>query len=94
MNIHVSAVNISKKEMDDIPTIFAWSCDNAVVTSLTYHPENHVSTCTTDLAKLYTEDKEILVKPTVVSVENSTDLKVFSDAATNTDVMQKGDASI
>ena len=46
-----------------------------------------VATCTTDL---YTEDKEILVKPAVVSVENNTD---FSDAATNTDVMQKGDAS-
>ena len=51
------------------------------------HPENHVSTCITDLAKFYTEEKEILVKPAVVSVENNTDLKVFSDASTNTDVM-------
>ena len=76
--------------------------ENPVGTSLTHHsigimaklhPENNVSTCTTDLAKLYTEDKEILVKPAVVSVENNTDFKVFSDAATNTDVMQKGDAS-
>ena len=58
-----------------------------------FHPENHVSTCTTDFAKLYTEDKEILVKPAVVSVENNTDLKVFFDAATNTDVFQKEDAS-
>ena len=76
--------------------------ENPAGTSLTHHsigimaklhPENNVSTCTTDLAKLYTEDKEILVKPAVVSVENNTDFKVFSDAATNTDVMQKGDAS-
>ena len=52
------------------------------------HPENHVSTCTMDLAKLDTEDKEILVKPAVVSIENNTDLKVFSDAAINTDVIQ------
>ena len=57
------------------------------------HSENHVSTCTTDLVKLYTEDKEILVKPAVVSVESNTNLKVFSDAATNTDVLQKGDVS-
>ena len=76
--------------------------ENPVDTSRTHHcigimaklhPENHVSTCTTDLAKLYTEDKEILVKPAVVSVESNTDLKVFSDAATNTDVLQKGDIS-
>ena len=76
--------------------------DNPVGTSLTFHcigvmadlhPENHVSTCSRDLAKLYTEDKEVLVKPAVVSVESNTDLKLFSDAATNTDVTQKGDAS-
>ena len=53
------------------------------------HPENHVSTCTTDLAtcKFYSGEKEILVKPAVVSVENNTNLKVFSDAAINTDAM-------
>ena len=56
------------------------------------HPENHVSTCTMDLAKLNTEDKEVLVKPAVVSVENNTNLKVFSDAATNTDVILEEDA--
>ena len=76
--------------------------ENPVGTSLTHHcigimaklhPENHVSTCTTDLAKLNTEDKEILVKPAVVSIENNTDLKVFSDAAINTDVIQEEDAS-
>ena len=76
--------------------------ENPIGTSLTHHcigimaklhPENHVSTCTMDLAKLNTEDKEILVKPAVVSVENNTDLKVFSDAATNTDVIQQEDAS-
>ena len=76
--------------------------ENPVGTSLTHHcigimtklhPENHVSTCTMDLAKLNTEDKEILVKPAVVSIENNTDLKVFSDTAINTDVIQKEDAS-
>ena len=51
------------------------------------HLKNHVSTCSRDLAKLYTEDKEVLVKPAVVSVESNTDLKLFSDAATNTDVL-------
>ena len=34
-----------------------------------------------------------MVKPAVVSVENNTDLKLFSDAATNADVIQKEDAS-
>ena len=38
------------------------------------HPENRLSTCTMDLAKINTEDKEILVKPAVVCVENNTDL--------------------
>ena len=58
------------------------------------HPENNVSICSRDLAKLYTEEKEVLIKPAVVvGVESNTDLKLFSDAATNTDVMQKGDAS-
>ena len=46
-----------------------------------------------DLAKLNTEVKEILVKTAVVIVENNTDLKVFSDAATNTDVIQQEDYS-
>ena len=76
--------------------------ENPVGTSLTHHCigimvklhlENYVSSCTTDLPKLNIEDKEIVVKPAVVSVENSTDLKVFSDAATNADVIQKEDAS-
>jgi len=78
MNIHISAVNISKKEKrggkDDITTTFAWSKttkpkehDDIVVTSLTYHcvgvmaklhPENHVTTCITDLAEFYTEEKK------------------------------------
>ena len=57
------------------------------------HPENHVSTCTTDSSKLNTEDKGILIKPAVVSVENNTDLKVFSDAATSTDIIQQEDAN-
>jgi len=72
--------------------------DNTVVTSLTYHcvgvmtnfhSENYVSTCIADLAKFYTQEKDILAKPAVVSVENNTDLKVFSDASTkfNADVM-------
>ena len=43
------------------------------------HLEKHVNTCITDLAKLYTKEKN-LIKPSVVSVANNTDLKVFTDA--------------
>ena len=34
-----------------------------------------------------------MVKPAVVSIKSNTDLKLFPNAATNTDVIQKGDAS-
>ena len=47
-------------------------------------PENHVSTCTKELVRNTTEDKEVLVKPDVVSAGYNTKIVTFCDASTNT----------
>ena len=44
------------------------------------HPDNHVSTCSRDLTKDTTQDKEVLVKPDVVTAEASTNTILIETA--------------
>ena len=50
-------------------------------------PENHVSTCTKDLIICTTVDKEIMVKPTIVSAGYNTEICTYCDIGTNTERM-------
>ena len=51
-------------------------------------PENHVSTCTKELVTITSEDKEILVKPAIVSAGYNTEIRTFCDSGTNTTVVE------
>ena len=57
--------------------------------------ENHVSTCTKELVTNTSEDKEVLVKPAIVSAGYNTEIRTFCDASTNTIIIepQVADAS-
>ena len=55
--------------------------------SVQIYPENHVSTCTKDLISSTTEEKEVLIKPAIVSVACSTESATYCDASTNTSVV-------
>ena len=49
--------------------------------------ENHVSTCTKDLIICTIVDKEIMVKPAIVSAGYSTEMHTYCDVGTNTERM-------
>ena len=55
--------------------------------SVHLHPENYVNTCTKDLITSTTEDKEVLIKPAVVSVSCNTETVTYCDASTNTPIV-------
>ena len=77
---------------------------DSIVPTRTFHsigittfipPENHVSTCTKELVRNTSEDKEILVKPAIVNPGCNTEIRTFCDASTNTIIveLQMSDAS-
>ena len=51
------------------------------------HPENHVNTCAKELITSTTEDKEVLIKPAIVSVSCNTETATYCDASTNAPVV-------
>ena len=57
--------------------------------------ENHVTTCTRELVRTTSEDKEVLVKPSIVSAGYNTEIHTCCDASTNTVIvdLQMSDAS-
>ena len=54
-------------------------------------PENHVSTCTKDLIICTTMDKEIMVKPAIISVGYNTEIRIYCVVGTNTERVVKND---
>lgn len=65
----------------------------SVEVSVHIHPENHVATCTKDLITNTTKDKDVLIKPAVVSLGCNMQSATYCDVGTNTPLKETCDSS-